>query len=360
MSRFGIFLILFVITNNYIITTTYSYVPPFDFSRYHGYMEIKQFINDVAANNPSFVKVVKIGHSHEGRTLEGLKIGNNINNTSKPIVWIDGGNHAREWPAAHFTLFFIKELVDGYRKNDDITNYINDMNIYVFPLLNPDGFVFTKTSKKSIIRQWRKNKAPENCTGWTHFKKGVCCDGVDLNRNFDIAFDYNSESFGNPCSDEYQGPHPFSEPETIALRDFILSPEIKGKLKGLISLHTHGQFIVVPYNYKLHEYPPDYDKLMELGEKIRTSIKAQRGTEYQLGTAADLFKMPASGGAIDWIKKNTNVSYIYVFELPPEWKTWFAFQMREWHLVYTAEETWQGVKTFLKRCYQEFVTGMTF
>uniref|UniRef100_A0A0N4ZG08 Peptidase_M14 domain-containing protein n=1 Tax=Parastrongyloides trichosuri TaxID=131310 RepID=A0A0N4ZG08_PARTI len=357
MKRFSILVILYLSNFIYILD---GLVQPFDFSRYHGYTEIRQFIKDVAKNNPTITRLVPIGHSHEGRTLEGLKIGSGIHNTSKPVVWIDGGNHAREWPAAHFTMFFIKELVDGYGKNEEITKYLDDMNIYAFPLLNPDGFVFTKSSKKSTIRQWRKNKAPENCTGWTYFNHKICCDGVDLNRNFDIGFDPLSKSFGNPCSDEYQGPFPFSEPETRAVRDFILSKEIKGKLKGLVSLHTHGQFIVVPYNYKLHEYPPDYDKMMELGEKIRSTIKAFKGTDYMLGTAADLFKMPASGGQIDWVKKNTDIKYVYLFELPPEWKTWFAFQMREWHLIHTAEETWQGVKVLLKRCHQEFVNGMTF
>ncbi|KHJ82807.1 hypothetical protein OESDEN_17498 [Oesophagostomum dentatum] len=64
------------------------------------------------------------------------------------------------------------------------------------------------------IRQWRKNRAPANCSGFTALSKEVCCEGVDLNRNYDLGFSQENYPFNNPCSDEFQGPYPFSEPET--------------------------------------------------------------------------------------------------------------------------------------------------
>lgn len=64
------------------------------------------------------------------------------------------------------------------------------------------------------IRHWRKNRARENCTGSILFRKNLCCEGVDLNRNYDFDFQQTLYPFNNPCSDEYQGPYPFSEPES--------------------------------------------------------------------------------------------------------------------------------------------------
>lgn len=39
-----------------------------------------------------------------------VKIGNPARATNKRVVWIDGGNHAREWPAFHTAAFFINEV----------------------------------------------------------------------------------------------------------------------------------------------------------------------------------------------------------------------------------------------------------
>uniref|UniRef100_A0AC35UF95 Peptidase_M14 domain-containing protein n=1 Tax=Rhabditophanes sp. KR3021 TaxID=114890 RepID=A0AC35UF95_9BILA len=336
--------------------------PNVDWHRYSTYNEIRQFLSDIVKFNPTFCTKVFLGTSVDGHNLEGVKIGNKVDNVSKPIVWIDGGNHAREWPAVHLTMYYINTIVKGYGVDPEITAWVDDMNIYAFPLLNPDGFLYTKTTKEAIIRQWRKNMAKDDCTGRSFYSKvPVCCNGVDLNRNFDIGFNPMHPTFNNSCSDEFQGRVPFSEPETRAIRDFVLSKQIKTNLKGLISFHTHGQFIVVPYNHKFKEYPPDYKEMMELGGKMKDAIAKVRGTDYQLGTAADLFKMTASGGAIDWIKKNTGIKYIYLLELPPSWgSSWFAFQMGEKHLVYTADETWFGVKVLIKRVHDEYVLGLKF
>ena len=37
-----------------------------------------------------------------------------------------------------------------------------------------------------------------------------------------------------------------------------------------------------------------------------------------LQTGTDLVGVPATGGALDWIKQNTRIKYTYVMELPPE------------------------------------------
>ena len=59
--------------------------------------------------------------------------------------------------------------------------------------------------------------------------------GVDLNRNYGFAWNKLARRFGvdtyfdHPCKETYQGPYPFSESETRALRDFIFdhTPQIK-------------------------------------------------------------------------------------------------------------------------------------
>ncbi|VDK86718.1 unnamed protein product [Litomosoides sigmodontis] len=273
-------------------------------------------------------------------------IGNPIHENKKRIVWIDGGNHAREWPALHTAITFIDKLVTNYGKDPKITRYISKLNFYILPILNPDGFVFSRTSKSSLIRHWRKNRSPKNCTGSILFRKNLCCEGVDLNRNYDFNFHQTLYPFNNSCSDEYQGPFPFSEPESRAVRDFIMSNELRNKTDAVISIHTHGQLIILPYNHRRKAYPSDYVDLMAVAQRVRNEMKKHGGHEYNIGTAADVLG-PATGSATDWIKRNTNVKYVYVFELPPAYTTWFAFQVKPHKLMPIANETWNGVSVII-------------
>jgi murein tripeptide amidase MpaA len=123
----------------------------------------------------------RIGTSSEGRPIEGLKIGYPIANTTKRAFWIDGNIHAREWASSHTALFIINQLISGYGRDKQITHYLNSLNFYIVPNLNPDGYEYSRSSLSPEIRLWRKNRSPEKCSpsiwgGWR------CCQGVDLNR----------------------------------------------------------------------------------------------------------------------------------------------------------------------------------
>ncbi len=64
---------------------------------------------------------------------------------------IHSGNHAREWPAFHLAIYFIDLLLSGYEKDPIITRYIQRLNFFIFPVLNPDGFIFSRTSKRDTV-----------------------------------------------------------------------------------------------------------------------------------------------------------------------------------------------------------------
>ncbi|ETN75335.1 zinc carboxypeptidase [Necator americanus] len=267
--------------------TSAGKTPFFDLTRYNDFPEFENYIRGVARMNPDLTSLRLIGFSREHRPLLGLKIGHRTNYT-KPAVWLDGGNHAREWPAFHVAVYFIEELVHNYGVDEKVTSYLDLLDIYIFPVLNPDGFIFSRTSKKSVIRQWRKNRAPTNCSGWTALVKNICCEGVDLNRNYDLGFSQLNYPFNNPCSDEFQGPFPFSEPESRAVRDFVLSREIYGRLHALVSMHTHGQLWILPYNHHKRTYPEDFRELERLAAKAADKVYSYRETKYRIGTAADM------------------------------------------------------------------------
>lgn len=62
---------------------------------------------------------------------------------NKPAIFIDGGIHAREWIAPATVLYMVELLLTGHK------NLLTNIDWYVLPVLNPDGYEFTH-SKSSV------------------------------------------------------------------------------------------------------------------------------------------------------------------------------------------------------------------
>lgn len=80
---------------------------------------------------------------------------------------------------------------------------------------------------------WRKTRQPHTSI----------CIGADPNRNFDFHHAEVGAS-KNPCAETYAGPKPFSEPEVLALSEFVKTFD---KLKLYISFHSYSQLLLFPY-----------------------------------------------------------------------------------------------------------------
>ncbi|KAK7069813.1 Multifunctional pyrimidine synthesis protein CAD [Halocaridina rubra] len=96
---------------------------------------------------------------------------------------------------------------------------------------------------------WRYNRSPNN---------GSDCIGVDLNRNFDSHFGGVGSS-NDPCTvmGIYHGPYAFSEDETQAIRDSLLS--LNDRLTVYFAIHSYSQLWMTPYGYTFN-LPPNYEK----------------------------------------------------------------------------------------------------
>ena len=79
----------------------------------------------------------------------------------------------------------------------------------------------------------------------SHPERGRCA-GVDLNRNFSYKWGGRGSS-GQTCSEEYRGQRAFSEPETAALRKFLLAR--RGSVLMYLTFHSYGQMILYPWGY---------------------------------------------------------------------------------------------------------------
>uniref|UniRef100_A0A672HQA6 Carboxypeptidase A1 n=1 Tax=Salarias fasciatus TaxID=181472 RepID=A0A672HQA6_SALFA len=295
----------------------------FDFSNYHTIDEIYSFQDQLVAENPNLVSKIVIGQSYQGRDLNVLKF--STGGSNRPAIWIDTGIHSREWVTQASGTWFAKKIVTDYGRDPALTAILNQMDIFLEIVTNPDGFVYTHTSN----RMWRKTRKPN---------PGSSCVGVDPNRNWDAGFGGAGAS-GSPCSETYRGPSAHSESEVKSIVDFVKS---HGNLKAFISIHAYSQMLLYPYGYS---YTPakDQAELHTLAEKAITDLKSLYGTSYTYGSIIDTIYQ-ASGSTVDWTY-NQGIKYSYTFELRDTGRYGFVLPANQ--IIPTAQETWLALMAIM-------------
>ncbi|XP_076764755.1 carboxypeptidase B [Xylocopa sonorina] len=272
-------------------TQDYSTSGKLSFTYYPDYNEVNEYLNYVTRTHGNVASLISIGNSYEGRAMKVLKLSTGGRN--KPAIFIDAGIHAREWIAPVTALFIVDQLLETHR------NLLSQVDWYILPVLNPDGYQFTHT--KSANRLWRKTRS----------SRGSSCKGVDGNRNYDMEWMTIGAS-SNPCSDTYAGPKAFSELETQHMRDFILAR--KGQFKAYITFHSYGQYILYPWGFT-SKVPDNEPELRNLASSCAKAIAKSRKTQYTYGTSANHL-YPAAGGSDDWALAKADISLSYTYELP--------------------------------------------
>lgn len=138
--------------------------------------------------------------TYEGRHLYAVKISANVaEDEDEPAVLIVCTHHARELITPVIGLYTIDQLTSQYGIDPQLTSFVDDNEIWVAPMWNPDGYSYVFSTNNL----WRKNRTP--------FTGG---SGVDLNRNY--PFGWSSACAGSTLvnSETYRGPSAASESET--------------------------------------------------------------------------------------------------------------------------------------------------
>jgi hypothetical protein len=219
---------------------------------YHTYPELTTELQAIAAAHPDIAALSSIGKSYQGRDLWMLKISDNVTaDENEPEVLITGLTHAREHLTVEQALALINWLVDGYGSDPRITQLVDTTEIWIAPMLNPDGGQYD--IRKGSYHLWRKNRQPT---------PGSSAIGTDINRNYGYRWGCCGGSSSNPYAITYRGPKPWSTPEARAERDFVLSRVVGGKQQIVldIAFHSFGGQILYPYEYTRKAVPSDMSK----------------------------------------------------------------------------------------------------
>ena len=256
-------------------------------AEYYTYKTMSSQLKAWAKQYPNICRVESIGKSWENRDLWAIKISDNPNkNEAEPAALIMGDHHAREWPSVEVPMAAAKKLLEGYGKDKEMTRLVNTREIWIVPMVNPDGMTYSQTKS----RMWRKNR-----------RNLGDAYGVDPNRNYSYKWG-NVGASSYHGSDTYHGEKPFSEPETRAIRDLATREHFQGS----ISFHTYSQLILYPYSYTSSVHAPDEKVLKQLATDM------SKFNHYKPELSAGLY--PAMGDSDDFLY-GTFKTLSFTFEL---------------------------------------------
>jgi carboxypeptidase T len=270
---------------------------------YHDYEGTLSLLRSFNVSYPGLVYVFSIGKSVQGRDIWCLRVTNEANTSLKNICVFDGCHHGNEWEGGEACLYNAHLLLLNYAKNQTISTLLNSTEVYLIPLVNPDG--------------------REKDTRWN-------ANGIDLNRNYDVNFgrflghslrigrmfgviDY----LGWPQYHIYwtkAGWHPFSEPETQALSRFMEQLD-QDRFSFYLCFHTAVHVFAAPSYVVWHS---DYTVSTEQKAVFEYAKNwVQNHTQYSAAPNKDRFGV---GDSISWVFKEFQKPSFYFEILSKEYE----------------------------------------
>ncbi len=251
------------------------------FGIYHTWSENIAFVDSLRLLYPNVVSAKwSLGRTLEGRDIWCFRVSANPDtDENEPEILIDGMHHAREIMASEFPIMFAEYLASNYGTDQEITWLLDNRELYIVPVVNPDGFFYNELTNPNGGGMWRKNRRDN----------GDLTMGVDLNRNYPYQWGFDDTgSSPDPGSDLYRGPGPGSELETQAMMNFINSREIRTH----DSVHTYSNLLLYPWGY-INSPTPDEAILAHMAAEMT------KFNGYQPGRPGDIL-YSVNGGSFDW------------------------------------------------------------
>ena len=229
---------------------------------YHNYNELTDFLENIANQYPEITDLYSIGQSVQGRELWMMNITDNpgVNEVEPEFKYI-ANMHGDEVVGRELSLYLIEWLCENYGSNPRATNLVNNVDIYIMPSMNPDGF--------EMGSRYNAN-------------------GVDLNRDFPDQFD-------DPINSTYG-----RQPETVAVMEWSWQHNF------VLSANMHGGALVANYPYDgpysgYYSETPDDDVFIHLAldySENHPTMHESNSFTNGITNGADWYAL--NGGMQDW------------------------------------------------------------
>jgi carboxypeptidase T len=250
---------------------------------YHSAETLEGDLRQLAESQPEIAELREIGRSLEDRPIWALRIGERRATEHKLLFM--GCHHAREWVSVEVPYLLAEHLVKNAGQAP-VRDWLQRGEIWVAPMVNPDGHEFSRTRD----RLWRKNRR-QNADGSI---------GVDPNRNYGYMWGTRNDDISSqvPSDDTYVGPRAFSEPETRAVRNLVA----RELFSGVLTYHSYSQLILYPWGYTEQPVPDASDRatMTKLAERMQQLMRNVHGSTYRPLQSSQLYGIPVVGDTTDW------------------------------------------------------------
>jgi hypothetical protein len=243
-----------------------------------------------ASDYPAICRLDSIGPTHEGRWIYGVKLSDNVHlDEDEPEVLLESMHHSREWAAPEAARHFVDTLLTNYFSNPAFMDFIDNHEIWVFPVINVDGYVYDYP----VQRSWRRNRQPFAAT-----------IGCDPNRDYNGycagtpasgwgALSSGSRSSHRPGDDIFMGGYGQWGKEINALAEFFKTRNFVAD----ITLHSYSELVLWPLGDGT--LAPDNTMLVSLGQRMAAQMPRLSSGNYTPGQTTSLY--PVAGGSCDWM-----------------------------------------------------------
>ena len=247
--------------------------------------KVTEIIQSWVRQYPTLAHLESLGKSLNGRDIWGVRITNEATGPAKkPTVLFNAEHHAREVMTVEVVLDTGDYLLSNYGKDPKVTKWVDDSEIWLIPMVNPDGSSQVWSGKN----MWRKNNRGNY--------------GVDINRNYPFKWAGCGGSSAFPWAADYHGAAAASEPETQVMMQFIQRTQPVFN----ISYHSYSEIVIYPYGCD-GQHAETRDVVEPIGQAMAESIPSETGDgTYRAGTAWELL-YDVDGSDIDWMYHDHHV-----------------------------------------------------
>ena len=188
----------------------------------YGYEEMKEDLLVLETAYPDLVRVATAGKTRDGREIYYADLGSP---DAKKQIFISAGIHGREYLTPMVLMKMTEYYLVNYHVEDDrgvaYADLSGDVLIRVVPMVNPDGIMISQQGigalRSEALKETVQQSYASDCAKYEsyrpygsieeylkHWKSNA--SGVDLNRNFPIAYwEEMRTGIGQPSSQAYKG-----------------------------------------------------------------------------------------------------------------------------------------------------------
>ena len=238
----------------------------------------------------TMLEVYSVGKSVEGRELFCIKFG-----CGDKKIFLNGAHHSLEWITTSLLMGFSVDFLNSVKKGKKLYGYdtqkiYDNATFYIMPMVNPDG---VNVVINGLDEENEYHRAICEMLSGIDARKvwQANIHGIDLNHNYDASFyegkklEKENGVFGRGPT-RFLGEEPFSEPETIAVRELFC----KEMFNLSIAFHSQGEVIYWDYQNK--------SKYFDIAKELSCV------SGYQLDEAGGI---TAVSGFKDWVIEKYNL-----------------------------------------------------